>query len=294
MRERSGMNDFLLETKLKNENGALHRSIRDSTLVLQKMLESFLPRFPNYTDHTLLHSMDVLEYSNMLLREKQVEKLSAAECYVLIMSCYLHDIGMGISQKNYEELSGKIDFGDYFETHSREDTETIIRDFHNEYSGLIIRKYAPLFDIPCEEMTFAIAQVSRGHRKTDLFDEAEYPDLTTSDGVIRTAFLAAVIRLADEIDVGADRNSELLFDSSKVKTKQGVEAFGTHESIRQVDVQEDAVVLYTKPKAPEYRELIRKLADKIQTTLDYCREAAAARSDLRITQTEVRIVELEE
>ena len=288
------MSDYLLETKLRTENKGLHQRTKDSAVVLQKMLESFIPRFPDFTDHTILHSMDVLEYSNMLLGEKQIERLSPAECYVLIMSCYLHDVGMGINQKNYEELSEKIDFGDYFETHRREDTETVIRDFHNEYSGLFIRKYADLFDIPCEEMVFAIVQVSRGHRKTDLFDETEYHDLMTPYGIIRTAFLAAVVRLADEIDVGADRNSELLFDSSKVKGQKGIEAFGTHESIRRVEVREDALVLFTKPKTPEYRELIQNLANKIRETLDYCREVASSRSDFCITQTSVKIIELEE
>ena len=288
------MSDYLLETKLRVENKGLHQRTKDSAVVLQKMLESFLPRFPDFTDHTILHSMDVLEYCNLLLGEKQIERLSAAECYVLIMSCYLHDIGMGINQKNYEELSAKIDFGDYFETHSREDPETIIRDFHNEYSGLFIRKYADLFDIPCEEMVFAIVQVSRGHRKTDLFDETEYHDLMTPYGIIRTAFLSAVVRLADEIDVGVDRNSELLFDSSKARGQDGTKAFGTHESIRRVEVQEDVLVLYTKPIAPEYRALIRILADKIQETLDYCREVASSRSDFCITQTSVKIIEIEE
>lgn len=288
------MSDYLLETKLLTENKNLHRRTKDSAVVLQKMLESFIPRFPDFTDHTILHSMDVLEYCNKLLGEKQIARLSAAECYVLIMSCYLHDIGMGINQKNYVELSAKIDFGDYFETHSREETETIIRDFHNEYSGHFIRKYADLFDIPCEEIVFAIVQVSRGHRKTDLFDETEYHDLTTPYGIIHTAFLAAVVRLADEIDVGADRNSELLFDSSKVRALDSEKAFGTHESILRVDVEEDALVLYTKPKAPEYRELIRNLADKVRKTLDYCREVASARSDFRITQTSVKILEIEE
>lgn len=288
------MSDYLLETKLRTENKDLHRRTKDSAVVLQKMLESFLPRFPDFTDHTILHSMDVLEYCNLLIGEKQIERLSAAECYVLIMSCYLHDIGMGINQKNYEVLSQKIDFGDYFERHSRDDTETIIRDFHNEYSGLFIRKYADLFDIPCEEMVFAVVQVSRGHRKTDLFDETEYHDLMTPYGIIRTAYLAAIVRLADEIDVGADRNSELLFDSSKARGQDGTEAFGTHESIRRVEVREDALVLYTKPKAPEFRALIRILADKIRVTLDYCREVAASRSDFRITQTSVRLIEIEE
>ncbi len=288
------MSDYLLETKLKEENNDLHRRTKDSAVVLQKMLESFLPRFPDFTDHTILHSMDVLKYSNMLLGEKQIERLSAAECYVLIMSCYLHDIGMGINQKNYVELSQKIDFGDYFETHSREDTETIIRDFHNEYSGLFIRKYAQLFDIPCEEMVFAIVQVSRGHRKTELLDEKEYPVLMSPYGIIRTALLAAVIRLADEIDVGVDRNSELLFDSSKARGQSGTEAFGTHESIRKVEVRDDALVLYTKPITPEYRVLIQILADKIRETLDYCREVVCARSDFCIFQTSVNIIEIEE
>ena len=288
------MSDYLLESKLREINSGLHQRTKDSALVLQKMLESFLPRFPNFTDHTLLHSMDVLEYSNMLIGEKQIERLSAAECYVLIMSCYLHDIGMGINQKNYVELSEKIDFGNYFSTHSGVDTETVIRDFHNEYSGLFIRKYADLFDIPGEEMTFAIVQVSRGHRKTNLLDEVEYRDLTTPYGMVRTAYLAAIIRLADEIDVGADRNSELLFDSSKVKVAESIEAFGTHESILKVEVREDEIVLYTKPKESKYRKLIANLANKIGETLDYCRKVASLRSDFSITQTGVKIIEIEE
>ena len=286
------MSDYLLETRLKEEDEGLHRRTKDSAAVLQKMLESFLPRFPNYTDHTILHSMDVLEFSNMILGEEQIKRLSAAECYVLIMSCYLHDIGMGISQKNYESLSEKIDFGNYFDTHSRDDVETTIRDFHNEYSGLFIRKYADLFDIPCEEMVYAIVQVSRGHRKTDLFDTAEYHDVMTPYGIIRTAFLAAIIRLADEIDVGADRNSELLFDSSMVTREESKKAFGTHASIKEVEVAEDAIVLHIKPISPEYRELIQKLADKVQSTLDYCREVTEKRSDFRITQTHVKLVEI--
>ena len=288
------MSDYLLESKLQKEDMGLHRRTKDSAAVLQKMLESFLPRFPDFTDHTILHSMDVLEYSNMLIGEEQIKRLSPAECYVLIMSCYLHDIGMGINQKNYEELSKHIDFGDYFETHSHDDVEATIRAFHNEYSGLFIRKYAELFDIPDEETVFAIVQVSRGHRKTDLLDETEYHDLTSSYGIIRTAYLAAIVRLADEIDVGVDRNSELLFDSSKARAKDSMEAFGTHESIRRVEVTEDAIVLYTKPKAPKYRALIRELADKVQQTLDYCREVADSRSDFCISQKSVTIIEIED
>ena len=101
------------------------------------------------------------------------------------------------------------------------------------------------------------------------------------------SYLSAVLRLADEIDVGAGRNSELLFDTSKLTKQVDIDAFGTHESIRQVEVQPDKILLWTRPKEPRFSALIEALSGKIQETLDYCREVAEKRSDLRITQKQV-------
>ena len=280
------MNDYLLENRLKNEAPDLHRRVTDSVLVLQKMLESFLSWFPDFTDHSILHSMDVLDFCNSLLGE-QVFELSIPECYVLIMSCYLHDIGMGVSRENFESFTRSLDLEKYESKYQDGDITKIIRDYHNEFSGLFIREHAGLFDIPSEDMLFSIIQVSRGHRKTDLFDETEYPDLNTPDGVIRTAFLSALIRLADEIDVGVGRNSELLFDTSKLKRQQDIDAFGTHESIREVEVTKERIILHVKLKEPRFEELVENLVEKIAKTLDYCRNVAELRSDLRITQNEV-------
>ena len=132
------MNDFLLENRLKNEAPDLHRRVKDSAVVLQKMLESFLTWFPDFTDHSILHSMDVLEFCNRLLGE-QASALSVPECYVLIMACYLHDTGMGVSRDNFEAFTGEIDLWDYKSRHPDADTASIIRDYHNEFSGLFIR-----------------------------------------------------------------------------------------------------------------------------------------------------------
>ncbi len=282
--------DFYLERRLKQGAPELHQRAVDSVFILQGMLENFLPRFPDFTDHSLLHSMDVLDYCNRLLGTEQIDRLSMAECYVLIMACYLHDIGMGVNQKDYEELSRGIDFGDYFEKHANPDASEVIRSFHHEYSGLFIRKYAELLELPTEELLFATIQVSRGHRKTDLFDTEEYPLVQTEYGPIRTAALGAVIRLADEIDVGADRNSELLFDSSARKKREDIEAFGTHESIRHVEILPDRLVLHVKPKTPEFLPLVVGLNEKIRQTLDYCRRVTEQRSELRITQESSEIV----
>ena len=77
------------------------------------------------------------------------------------------------------------------------------------YSDLFIRKYAELFEFPSKAHLEAVIQISRGHRKTDLQDECIYPiELPTPDGdTICLPYLAALIRLADEIDVTANRRS---------------------------------------------------------------------------------------
>lgn len=282
--------DFLIEKRLRDGAPELHQRVIDCTFALQGMLERFLPRFPGFTDHSILHSLDVLEYSNRIIGEERIEQLSPAECYVLIMACYLHDTGMGVGQKDYEVFSREIDFGNYFDTHDRSDTSAAVRAFHHEFSGCFIRKYAKLLEIPSDDLLFAIVQASRGHRKTDLFDPREYPNIQTQYGEVRLPYVSAVVRLADEIDVGADRNPELLFDTSRLTRQNDIETFGTHESILRVDVTEDRIILLVRPKSPEYVPLIETLNGKVQQTLDYCRRAAQERSNLRITQTRTEIV----
>ena len=283
------MHDYLLEKRLSKEAPDLHRRVMNGVVVLQKMLESYLNWFPDYTDHSTLHSMDVLNFCNCLLGE-QLSVLTVAECYALIMSCYLHDVGMGIRRDSFKTFIQKLGAEDYVRNHPEASESKIIRYFHNEFSGLFIREYSELFEIPSEELTFAIVQISRGHRKTDLYDQNEYPDIRTSYGIIRTAYLAAVLRLADEIDVGVDRNPELLFDISGIDDEYQLDIFGIHESIRMVDVSQDAITLHVKPKEPRFIPMIDDCAQKIRDTLNYCRDVAIRRSDLKITQEKVEVI----
>ena len=286
------MENYLLERKLREESKDLHRRAAESVFVLQTMLSKYLTRFPDFTDHSFLHSMNVLDYCNRIIGDDQIKKLCPEECYVLIMGCYLHDIGMGIGNRDFAEFSEKLDFGDYFDNHDRQNDAETVRAFHNEYSGLFIRKYSEVFDIPSESMTRAIVQVSRGHRKTDLLDRSEFGDIKTGDAIIRTAYLSAVMRLADEIDVASDRNPILLFGDKTIKEERSIIEFGLHESILQVDVGDDAVTLHTRPKTAEYRPKIEILADKITDTLSYCKTVAEQTSDLRIRQNRIIVKEL--
>lgn len=285
--------DYLCESQLKKQNNDLHSRFQDSVLVMQNILKQYQRIFPYFTDHTELHSMEVIELCNKLIGEN-ISRLNADEMYILLMSCYLHDSGMGITDQNYQEFSKQIDFKGYFESHDREDIMAVVRDFHNEFSGRYISKYAQLFDIPSKEHEFAIVQVSRGHRKTDLYDEQEYPsDLRLPNGnKVCVVYLAALLRLADELDVTVSRNPSLLYDTSKLIYDIDIKEFGKHQAIKGMMIQKDKFVMQIDTcEKKTFRDIVEQ-REKMLNTLHYCRNVVHERTPFEISQTTIELNKL--
>ncbi|MBR0397597.1 MAG: hypothetical protein IJI10_04920 [Eubacterium sp.] len=282
--------DYALERRLLELSPELHRRFTNTVVALQHILSGYQRLFPDFTDHTELHSMAVIAFCNQLIGN-QISLLNADEIYVLLTSCYFHDTGMGITEKDYAEFIQMIDFGDYFETHSRNDIPQIVRDFHQEFSGLFVRKYADFFEIPSDVHLYAIVQIVRGHRATNLMDSEEYPvSLKVPGGnQICLPYLAALIRLADEIDVAAARNPALLYDMETLSNERDIIEFGKHNAIHKVGMSRDSfTVLADRPNQLIVRHILR-LTEKMQNTLDYCRKVVNRRTRFHIEQTKVLI-----
>lgn len=284
------IHDFAMEKRLRRLDPTLHRHFADAVFAMQHNLFSYKRLFPEYTDHTTLHSLSVIDFCNQLIGD-QIDRLNADELYVLLSACYFHDAGMGITMKDYEAFLGQIDYGDYFESHSREDIPAIIRDFHHEFSSLFIQKYAPLFDFPSEEHTWAIRMVSRGHRETDLMNEQEYPlAMRMPDGnSICLPYLAALIRLADEIDVTAARNSILLYDIEALTDEVQIMYNRRHRAVRDLLVTNDSFILTVDCDDEAIWKQINRMVEKMQRTLEVCRAAVQGRTPYAITQERVII-----
>lgn len=282
--------DYLLERRLRELDKDLHTNFVNAVFVLQKMLSNYKLIFPDFTDHTELHSLNIIDFCNQLIGN-QIDKLNADEIYSILLGCYFHDTGMGISHKDYDEFSKKIDFGDYFETHSRDNLPEIIRNFHNEFSALFLNKYAKFFEFPSKEHLFAIAQISRGHRKTDLRNKEEYPTnlITPNGNSICLPYLSALVRLADEIDVTASRNSHVIYDLSKLTKEVDIIEFMNHEAVKGLEIKENEFVMKIHSDDENTIAALERVAGKMQKTLDYCRSVVKEETKFIITQEKVRI-----
>ena len=281
-------NSFALEFRLRELDSDLHKRFTDCVFVLQRILSNYKLIFPEFTDHSELHSLTVIDFCNRLIGE-QLGRLNKNEIYVLLCGCYFHDTGMGVTKKDFEAFTREIDFGDYYEKHPNPTAAEQIRDFHNEYSGLFIRKYAELFEFPSKAHQEAVIQISRGHRKTDLKDESVYPiELPTPLGeTICLPYLAALIRLADEIDVTANRSSKLLYDLEALTDERQLYEHLRHRAVRDLIISKDAFTLLIDDSDPVILGMINRMAAKMQQTLDTCRGAVNGRTPFEITQQRV-------
>lgn len=282
--------DFTLEKRLKELDPVLHKNYTDTVFVMQRMLSKFKMLFPGYTDHSLFHSLNVIDFCNRLIGE-QLERLNADEIYVLLMSCYLHDSGMAISKNDYMEFKEELPEEEFFRQMPECDIPDFVREYHNEFSGLFIRKYADFFEIPDEEHLFAIVQVSRGHRRTDLFDVKEYPValLMPSKNTVCVPYLAALIRLADEIDVVAERNPKLLYDIDTISDETAIMHNRMLEAVPRMDILTDGFMLYVNADDEALFAAIQNRAGKMQATLDLCRSVTENRTGFHISQQWVRL-----
>lgn len=283
-------NSFALEYRLRELDGGLHKRFTDCVFALQRILSNYKLIFPEYTDHTELHTITVIQFCNKLIGD-QLSRLNRNELYVLLLGCYFHDTGMGITEKDFEAFSRQIDFGDYFEKHPGASRSEQIRDFHNEYSGLFVRKYAELFEFPSKAHLDAVFQISRGHRKTDLMDENSYPvAMAMPDGEkVCLPYLASLVRLADEIDVTAERSPVLLYDLGSISNDLQLLHHKMNRAVRELRIEKDAFTLTVDGNDPVVNDLLCKTVVKMQKTLDICRQAVNGRTPFEITQREVKV-----
>lgn len=163
-----------------------------------------------YTLHGLDHSNNVIKILEKLIDGlNPADNLNETEIFCLLSAAYLHDVGMQCKYADDAERAAKIS-----ELKRRQYTfQDLIRDEHHLRSGRYIKEHAKDLKLDHVEAE-CIGLISEGHRKTKL-DSKEYDDSPIGFKPVRIRLLAALLRLADELDISYTRAPETLFDILK-------------------------------------------------------------------------------
>lgn len=275
-----------------SENHRFLASIEKCRKQVNLILQKYLQIHPEFTDHSIVHSETVLDRAGDVLGNN-IYSLNQSEIYILIMSCYLHDIGMTpptekvknkiFKSDEYKLLKEKTTYSEYVRMQHHKLSYEYILDNYQDL-GIVNKRYAE-----------AIARVSMGHRKEELLDQNIFdPNFPVESGsnFICLPFLSAVLRLSDELDITHERIPSLLYNKYFPKKLISQKEWRKHNSSLLVNFRDNTILITGECNDVEiYYDLINHYK-KIEAVLNYTRKVITyipADRNLKIDFTKLEI-----
>ncbi len=185
----------------------------------------------NFTPHDFSHSEKVEQIADAMLPDWFMERMNEHEIYIFLQAIYLHDIGM--SDRAVTEFRDDIEemFKDELkfdkttsDVDKRRQIEEKARAVHASLSRKFILRHGTYYNLERAQMAM-VASICRAHSNKKLPGNntihtfrkllEEAPIQSVGVFSIHIHLLAALLRLADELDVDAERAS--------IRSIQGIE-----------------------------------------------------------------------
>lgn len=220
-----------LYTTYLNNKGKFDGLLREATL-------------PFYTTHGIEHSRSLIVNFDRLIPDDIKEGMNAVELFILLSSAYFHDIGMavviededrrGFDFKKGRNADKKKNAQKYDDKKDRQDPYTKRLDFirrthsHRTHNFIMTEKNKSKFDLD-DGIAYVLATICKAHsdnkyRKDDDYRDVkkefkekggteytfqnllkETPQKAVDKYNVRVHFLAALLRLGDELDISYKR-----------------------------------------------------------------------------------------
>ena len=226
------MDDLTLIKYLKSVDSPFLPKIQEVFELVKEILNTRIQYvFPNYTLHNTGHSFRIMQYMSKIVND--ISKLNELEITLLIYSALLHDIGMAVSEDDVNLI--KTDSFPFCEVkfsamkkimNGNEDLalQEYVRRIHSSLSGkYIVENLKDKLVIPkLTNLDFAkeLALICQAH--TEDYDWIK-TNLRTNevrgDYSFNPQFIAAVLRLADVLDIDGNRTPYNLY---KIISPKGI------------------------------------------------------------------------
>lgn len=250
---------------------------QDKLLGIKKACSGYWenPQHRHYTKHGITHSEKIIERLEELLKDQKIE-FNSVEAFILLASCFLHDIGMQCVQKNLLEKIADIGPDTHF-PYTYEPLENI-RSKHAELSSVMIKnccslddRYDDLPSLGLEkedgEIVDAIARVSKAHSDENYKEYCDEYDDSIPDCPkgAKLFLLAVLLRLGDALDADrsrCERASYLNIESNMTVISKA--NYWKHHYVPNVKIDKGRVKLVfgIPQKFERAKSGIRKMAEK--------------------------------
>jgi hypothetical protein len=159
-------------------------------------LEFVRTQFPGYTDHSLQHSLRIIDKVGRILEKDAQKNLSSAELFILLLAALFHDVGM--------VADTKMDSVEVRREHARRSGE-FIRRYLKERLTIVSEHHHRLG----AQLSFIVEAHSLTWDEMVARQEFQRPE-TVMNQLVRSDILAILLRVGDLLDLDSERSPHSL------------------------------------------------------------------------------------
>lgn len=308
---------------LKSKCDSEHRPevlvlIRDVGEYSINKLRTVIKNMPEYTLHDETHIFDMLSIVDMLLSKEEQEKLTIPDIMMIIISIFLHDIGMAPDEKyiklwknlpymdnigDWNMKKEKKDF-DIFRTsreylvkeieilHAKglhaqaqmiEDyiiTEYIRKNHALRAKEMILKDWNGKIVYKYKNLTEDLCDICFSHNESSNFIRKMEKFKLCDNGVfVCLPFVAVILRLCDIIDFDQKRTPEVLFAHLNISNPVSLDEWKKHLAINAWTKTSDMLIYSAECEHPVIEATIMRFCDMIDTELRECDAVLSRLSD---------------
>lgn len=258
------------------------------------LLERVPDNMPEYTLHDPNHGAKVVEIMSLIIPDKVFSNLNVIEITLLILSGYLHDIGMTCSKDEKESIiTANLEYkallekdnelyGQYLVSvnDNNHRLSTLIEDKvftnylrinHVKRSKEIITNYYSNDDLKVmwNGISFInwLTNICDSHELpvSHLIDDRKWPrNALVRNLRVNVQYLALVLRLADILDLDPERTPTSILDFNVLKDPQSITEWNKHRSIIGWEITPERIQFEATCSDPTSERAIRTFLDWIE------------------------------
>ncbi|WP_319562973.1 hypothetical protein [Marispirochaeta sp.] len=303
--------------ELNQESAHIITLINDVVDESCSLSKTIIKHMPEYTLHDETHLFRVLMIMERLIPESTLLLLSIPELMLLIITAFLHDIGMAPpedkvkawkriwneSEPTEEELNEFSKFNRFRDTFPNKILEieklrnndhfsqaTLIEDYiiseyirstHEERAReYIALNWADKLLYKDKNLSYEVSKLCFSHGANALsLLELETNVLCDESNFICLPFIGVILRLADILDFDAKRTPSVLFSHLAVKNPVSLKEWQKHRAVQSWIIKPDKIAFHAKCSHPAIEKSIYDFCDQIDKELINCNNVLSRIND---------------
>ena len=235
----------------------LYGNYRDNCTVVQRMLEKYKKLYPNISDYSIMHFIDIAEFCDMIMDKQKLENLNEDECYCLLSAALFAHIGFGLNQEIMNRYVDKLGI----QKQAEELTFfQVMSKYHVLFSACLLEEYGDIFEFPSDLHKYAIIRMLHfiGENGTAPV-QLEEALVLNNQNVIRLKELAAVLAVGNQLAELKNANIDLSYDKFDKYNSEEIVGFVERNVVRSIKVKDGKLVIEAGGSDSAYTLIERKV-----------------------------------